>query len=44
MLSFDKNKLNKNRHKSPQFRIVKWLDHSTFLGGKKGWPTTDSYR
>ena len=31
MPTLDKTKLGKNRHKSPQFLIVKWLDYFTFL-------------
>lgn len=38
MPTLDKTKLGKNRHKSPQFLVVKWLGHFTFLAEKmNGW-------
>lgn len=38
MSSFDENRLDKNRHKHPQFLIAHWLDLSAYPGNKKdGW-------
>jgi hypothetical protein len=34
MPTLDKTKLGKDRHKSPQFLVVKWLGHFTFLAEK----------